>query len=171
MCQGLQAIAFGDLFLEDIRAYREKQLQDTGLQALFPSWRVPTDGLAREMICGGLRARLVCIDPKKLAPEFAGREFDEQLLRDLPAGTDPCGEKWRVSFLRLRRTYVRPGRFPSPPVNASSETDFGTPTCCRQEPRHETKSEQPTELSASLRGHLWPGYCGRWQTDNVLQIA
>jgi len=88
----IQAIAFGDLFLEDIRAYRERQLKDTGLQPLFPLWRIPTDALAREMIRGGLRARLVCVDPKKLAPGFAGREFDEQLLHDLPAGIDPCGE-------------------------------------------------------------------------------
>lgn len=92
IAQGVQAIAFGDLFLEDIRAYREKQLKDTGLEPLFPLWRIPTDALAREMIQGGLRARLVCIDPNKLSPEFAGREFDEQLLQDLPTGIDPCGE-------------------------------------------------------------------------------
>jgi uncharacterized protein (TIGR00290 family) len=92
VAQGVKAIAFGDLFLEDIRAYRERQLRGTGLGPLFPLWHVPTDALAREMIRGGLRARLVCIDPKKLAPEFAGREFDEQLLQDLPPGTDPCGE-------------------------------------------------------------------------------
>jgi len=92
IAQGVQAIAFGDLFLEDIRAYREKQLKDTGLEPLFPVWQIPTDELAREMIRGGLKAKLVCIDPKKLAPEFAGRDFDEQLLRDLPAGVDPCGE-------------------------------------------------------------------------------
>ena len=89
---GVQAIAFGDLFLEDIRAYREKQLKGTGLEPLFPLWHLPTDQLARDMIHGGLRAKLVCIDPKKLAPEFAGRDFDEQLLRDFPAGVDPCGE-------------------------------------------------------------------------------
>jgi uncharacterized protein (TIGR00290 family) len=89
---GVSAIAFGDLFLEDIRAYREKQLKDTGLEPLFPVWKIPTDALAQEMIKGGLRARLVCIDPKKLSPDFAGRDFNEQLLRDLPAGVDPCGE-------------------------------------------------------------------------------
>ena len=92
VAQGVEAIAFGDLFLEDIRAYREKQLKDTGLEPLFPIWQIRTDELAREMIRGGLKARLVCIDPKKLEPEFAGRDFDEQLLRDLPAGVDPCGE-------------------------------------------------------------------------------
>jgi uncharacterized protein (TIGR00290 family) len=90
--QGVTAIAFGDLFLADIRAYRERQLQDTGLEPLFPLWQMPTPGLAREMIEAGLRARLVCVDPAKLAPEFVGREFDEQLLADLPPGADPCGE-------------------------------------------------------------------------------
>jgi len=90
--QGVKGIAFGDLFLEDIRAYREQQLKDTGLEPLFPLWRAPTDELAREMIRSGLRARLVCIDPKALTPDFVGREFDEQLLCDLPAAVDPCGE-------------------------------------------------------------------------------
>jgi uncharacterized protein (TIGR00290 family) len=92
VAQGVSAIAFGDLFLEDIRAYRERQLQNTGLQPLFPLWKIPTDKLAREMIEAGLRAKLVCVDPRKLAPEFAGRDFDQQLLADLPPGVDPCGE-------------------------------------------------------------------------------
>ena len=92
IAQGVKAIAFGDLFLEDIRAYRERQLKNTGLAPLFPLWRLPTDALARDMIAGGLRAKLVCIDPKKLSPEFAGRDFDEQLLHDFPAEVDPCGE-------------------------------------------------------------------------------
>lgn len=90
--QGVTAIAFGDLYLADIRAYRERQLQGTGLEPLFPLWQIPTGQLAREMIDAGLRAKLVCVDPRKLAPEFAGREFDAQLLADLPAGVDPCGE-------------------------------------------------------------------------------
>ena len=92
IAQGVEAIAFGDLFLEDIRAYRERQLKNTGLAPLFPLWHLPTDALACDMIAGGLRAKLVCIDPKKLSPEFAGRDFDEQLLRDFPAAVDPCGE-------------------------------------------------------------------------------
>jgi uncharacterized protein (TIGR00290 family) len=92
VAQGVTAMAFGDLFLEDIRAYRERQLQGTGLEPLFPVWQIPTDRLAREMIDAGLRAKLVCVDPKKLSPEFAGRDFDHQLLADLPAGVDPCGE-------------------------------------------------------------------------------
>jgi uncharacterized protein (TIGR00290 family) len=90
--QGVTAIAFGDLFLADIRAYRERQLQGTGLEPLFPVWQIPTDQLARQMIAAGLRGKLVCVDPKKLAPEFAGRDFDLQLLADLPAEVDPCGE-------------------------------------------------------------------------------
>ncbi|MGE5322423.1 MAG: ATP-binding protein [Actinomycetota bacterium] len=90
--QGVSAIAFGDLFLEDIRAYRERQLQGTGLEPVFPLWQIPTRQLAEEMISGGLRAKLVCVDPKKLSPDFAGRDFNRQLLADLPAGVDPCGE-------------------------------------------------------------------------------
>jgi uncharacterized protein (TIGR00290 family) len=90
--EGIDAIAFGDLFLRDIRAYREKQLAGTGLEPMFPLWEIPTANLAREMIRGGLRARLTCVDPRVLAKEFAGREFDEELLADLPPGVDPCGE-------------------------------------------------------------------------------
>lgn len=90
--EGIEAIAFGDLFLADIRAYRERQLAGTGLEPLFPLWQIPTDQLAREMIRGGLRAKLTCIDPKILTRDFAGREFDLTLLRDLPGNVDPCGE-------------------------------------------------------------------------------
>ena len=92
VAQGVKAIAFGDLFLADIRAYRERQLTNTGLEPLFPLWQIPTDELARQMIVDGLRARLVCVDPKVLDSDFAGREFDEQLLHDLPESVDPCGE-------------------------------------------------------------------------------
>jgi len=91
--EGIQAVAFGDLFLEDVRAYRERQLAPTGLEPLFPLWQIPTDTLARDMIAGGLRARISCIDTKQLAANFAGREFDADLLRDLPPGADPCGER------------------------------------------------------------------------------
>jgi uncharacterized protein (TIGR00290 family) len=88
----IECIAFGDLFLTDIRAYREKQLENSGLQPIFPVWKIPTRELAHSMIESGLRAKLTCVDPKLLAPEFAGREFDEQLLSELPANIDPCGE-------------------------------------------------------------------------------
>ncbi len=93
LAERVDAIAFGDLFLQDIRAYREKQLAPTGLKPLFPLWDLPTGTLARDMISSGLRARLTCIDTKQLSADFAGREFDETLLRDLPAGADPCGER------------------------------------------------------------------------------
>ena len=93
VAEGIDAIAFGDLFLADIRAYREKQLQPTGLEPLFPLWQIPTDALAREMIAAGLRARLSCVDTKQLPAAFAGREFDETFLRDLPPEADPCGER------------------------------------------------------------------------------
>jgi len=90
--EGIQAIAFGDLFLRDIRAYREKQLSGTGLDPIFPVWELPTRDLAMRMIQAGLRARITCVDPKSLSPSFAGREFDSALLGDLPASADPCGE-------------------------------------------------------------------------------
>jgi uncharacterized protein (TIGR00290 family) len=89
---GIECIAFGDLFLADIREYREKQLKDSGLQPIFPVWGIPTRELARSMISAGVKAKLACIDCKCLSPEFAGREFDEKLLSDLPSATDPCGE-------------------------------------------------------------------------------
>ena len=90
--EGVQAAAFGDLFLEGIRAYREQQLIGTGLVPLFPLWHIPTGKLAREMISAGLKAKLVCVDPRKLDASFAGREFDAELLKGLPAEVDPCGE-------------------------------------------------------------------------------
>ena len=90
--EGIEAVVFGDLFLEDIRAYRERMLAGTGLEPLFPLWGEPTATLAREMIAGGLRARLACIDRKELDASFAGREFDARLLEALPPAVDPCGE-------------------------------------------------------------------------------
>jgi diphthamide synthase (EF-2-diphthine--ammonia ligase) len=89
----IDAVAFGDLFLPDIRAYREKQLKPTGLEPLFPLWEIPTAALARNMMAGGLRAKLVCVDTKQLPASFAGREFDAALLDALPPETDPCGER------------------------------------------------------------------------------
>ena len=87
-------VAFGDLFLEDVQRYREEQLAThTGLTPLFPLWGQPTDALAREMISGGLRARLTCVDPRQLPRSFAGRVYDASLLADLPPGVDPCGER------------------------------------------------------------------------------
>jgi len=89
---GATAFVFGDLFLEDIRKYREEKLAGTGLKPMFPLWGRDTASLAGEMIAGGLRACITCLDPKKMPKEFAGRVFDEDLLRELPPGVDPCGE-------------------------------------------------------------------------------
>jgi diphthamide synthase (EF-2-diphthine--ammonia ligase) len=93
VAEKIDAVAFGDLFLEDVRDYRVRQLAPTGLEPLFPLWRIPTGALALEMIAGGLRARLSCVDTKQLPAAFAGREFDLDLLRDLPPEADPCGER------------------------------------------------------------------------------
>lgn len=91
--EGFDAVAFGDLFLEDIRAYRVDRLRGTGLGPLFPVWGIPTGELARKMVASGLRARITCVDPKQLPATFAGRVFDETFLRDLPPEVDPCGER------------------------------------------------------------------------------
>jgi len=93
VADGIEAIAFGDLFLEDVRAYREKQLKGTGLDPIFPVWGLPTRDLADEMIASGVKAKLACVDTRKLDPSFAGREFDKTLLSVLPDGVDPCGER------------------------------------------------------------------------------
>jgi uncharacterized protein (TIGR00290 family) len=89
----IDAVAFGDLFLEDVRAYRVAQMKATGMEPLFPLWNIPTDQLAHEMIAGGLRSKLTCVDTKQLSAEFVGRDFDEELLSVLPASVDPCGER------------------------------------------------------------------------------
>jgi uncharacterized protein (TIGR00290 family) len=93
VAEGVEGVAFGDLFLEEVRAYREKQLKDTGLQPIFPVWGLPTRALAQEMIASGTRAKLTCIDTAKLDRSFVGREFDEALLSALPEEVDPCGER------------------------------------------------------------------------------
>jgi uncharacterized protein (TIGR00290 family) len=90
--EGITAVAFGDLFLQDIRDYRVRQLQGSGLEPLFPVWQIPTDRLGQDMIAAGLKAKLTCVDPSKLAKSFAGRDYDQQLLQALPPSVDPCGE-------------------------------------------------------------------------------
>ena len=90
--EAVDAFAFGDLFLQDIRDYREKQLEGSGIRALFPLWGEQTTTLAHEMLSGGLIAHLSCVDPKQLSPEFLGRKWDAELLAELPATVDPCGE-------------------------------------------------------------------------------
>ena len=93
VAEKIDAIAFGDLFLRDVRAYREKQLASTGIEPLFPLWDIPTNDLAHSMISGGLRAKLVCVDSRQLDPVFAGRDFDAAMLDELPPTVDPCGER------------------------------------------------------------------------------
>ena len=89
---GVCGIAFGDLFLEDIRRYREERLRGTGLEPLFPLWGRDTQKLIDEMLEGGLRARIVCVDPSKLPAEFIGQDLTHDLLQRMPSGVDPCGE-------------------------------------------------------------------------------
>jgi uncharacterized protein (TIGR00290 family) len=90
---GVQAVAFGDLFLEDVREYRERQMAPTGLDCVFPIWGEDTSALSRQVIESGFRATLVCVDPRAVPAELAGRAYDESLLSDLPEGADPCGER------------------------------------------------------------------------------
>jgi uncharacterized protein (TIGR00290 family) len=90
--EGVRHVVFGDLFLEDIRAYREEQLADCGMTPVFPLWQRDTRQLAEEMIAHGVSAYLTCVDPRKLDRSFAGRRFDAELVNALPAGVDPCGE-------------------------------------------------------------------------------
>ena len=93
VAEGFTHVAFGDLFLEDVRRYREEKLAGTGLTPLFPLWGIPTGQLAVQMVDGGLRSVLTCINPQHLDRSFAGRQFDRALLEDLPAGVDKCGER------------------------------------------------------------------------------
>jgi uncharacterized protein (TIGR00290 family) len=89
---GVTHVVFGDLFLEDIRAYRERQLARVGMSGVFPLWRRETSSLAREMVSSGLKAHIVCLDPRRVPTALAGRAFDESLLREFAADVDPCGE-------------------------------------------------------------------------------
>jgi uncharacterized protein (TIGR00290 family) len=93
VADGFTHVAFGDLFLEDIRRYREQQLAGSGLTPIFPLFGSDTRALARELVDAGLRATLSCVDPRHLPAAFAGREFDDVLLAELPAAVDPCGER------------------------------------------------------------------------------
>jgi len=90
---GVTRVIFGDLFLEDVRRYREEKLASTGIAPVFPLWQRPTDALAREMIDAGVETYLACVDLKQLSKTFAGRRFDHALLEELPVSADPCGEK------------------------------------------------------------------------------
>jgi uncharacterized protein (TIGR00290 family) len=92
VAEGFDTIAFGDLFLRDIRDYRERQLAGSGIKPLFPLWEIPTGNLAEQMIDAGLKAKITCIDPSRLDRSYAGRDFGPGFLANLPAGVDPCGE-------------------------------------------------------------------------------
>jgi diphthamide synthase (EF-2-diphthine--ammonia ligase) len=107
----VRRIAFGDLFLEDVRAYRERLVASAGLGALFPLWGRPTGALAREFVASGYRALLVCVDTEQLAARFAGRVFDDALLDELPAAVDPCGERGEFhTFVSDGPMFARPVR-------------------------------------------------------------
>jgi diphthamide synthase (EF-2-diphthine--ammonia ligase) len=93
VAEGFTHVAFGDLFLEDVRAYREEKLAGSGLSPLFPIWGIPTDRLAEQMVAAGLRSVITCVNPKHLDRSFAGRQFDAALLAELPAAVDKCGER------------------------------------------------------------------------------
>jgi uncharacterized protein (TIGR00290 family) len=110
--EGIDGIAFGDLFLAEVRQYREKMMAGTGIAPLFPLWGQPTAELARAMIAGGLRAQITCIDPRCLPVTLAGSEFNDAFLQALPAGVDPCGEKGEFhSFAFAGPMFSRPVEF------------------------------------------------------------
>jgi uncharacterized protein (TIGR00290 family) len=107
VADGFSHVAFGDLFLEDVRRYREARLAGSGLTPLFPLFGADTAALARDMIAGGLGARLTSVDPRSLDRSFAGREFDARLLADLPAAVDPCGERGEFHSFAYRGPMFR----------------------------------------------------------------
>lgn len=109
--EGIELMAFGDLFLEDIRRYREEKLHGTKLKPIFPIWGQPTLELAHQMLDSGLVAHVTCIDPKAMPREMVGRRFDADFLRDLPKGVDPCGENGEF------HTFVSDGPMFAQPVN------------------------------------------------------
>jgi uncharacterized protein (TIGR00290 family) len=117
----LRRVAFGDLYLEEIRRYREDRLAEDGLEAVFPLWGLDTAGLARDFVDRGYQARLVCVDTGRLSGELAGRAFDHRLLKELPAGCDPCGENGEF------HTFVSggPGFSPAVSYRAGDRSDDG----------------------------------------------
>lgn len=110
LADSVDTMAFGDLFLEDIRAYREEKLAGTGLEPIFPLWGTPTDALADEMLAAGLGATITCVDPNQVPRELCGRAWDRELLAALPDGADPCGENGEF------HTFVHAGPMFSAPV-------------------------------------------------------
>jgi uncharacterized protein (TIGR00290 family) len=112
LADGVEHIVFGDLFLEDVRSYREEQLAGTGISPLFPLWGQPTGPLAHSMIDAGVQAAVTCVDPAQMPASFAGRIFDKSMLADLPAHVDPCGERGEF------HTFVFDGPGFSSPIDA-----------------------------------------------------
>jgi uncharacterized protein (TIGR00290 family) len=109
VAEGITAVAFGDLFLQDIRDYRVRQLRGTGLDPLFPLWQIPTGDLALDMIGVGVKAKVTCVDPVKLAKSYAGRDYDRNFLQTLPHGIDPCGENGEFhTFVYEAPVFSRP---------------------------------------------------------------
>jgi uncharacterized protein (TIGR00290 family) len=107
--KGITSMAFGDLFLEDIRQHREKQLANTGIDALFPLWKIPTNALAKMMLDGGLEAYISSVDLSKLPLSFAGRQWSNDLLQELPAGVDPCGENGEIHTIVVNGPMFKQG--------------------------------------------------------------
>ena len=106
---GITAVAFGDLFLQDVRDYRIRQLEGSGLEPLFPVWHIPTEQLSRDLIAAGVKAKITCVDPSKIAKSFAGRDYDLGLLAALPPGIDPCGENGEFhTFVEDAPVFSRP---------------------------------------------------------------
>jgi len=149
---GVTHVIFGDLFLEDVRAYREEKLAGTGIATLFPLWQRPTDALAREMIDAGVKTYLVCVDLKQLPKSFAGRRFDRALLADLPASADPCGENGEFHSCVVagpmfdRRIEVTVGETVERDGFAFTDLIPATPLSSRARPKAETRDP-------SLREH------------------
>jgi uncharacterized protein (TIGR00290 family) len=112
--EGVAAVAFGDLFLEDVRCYREERMRDTGVGTIFPLWGLPTADLSRAMVAAGLKAHLTCVDPKQIPAVLAGRAYDNALLDNLPATADPCGERGEF------HTFAHDGPMFSQPVHVTA---------------------------------------------------
>jgi uncharacterized protein (TIGR00290 family) len=149
---GATHIAFGDLFLEDVRRYREKQLQGSGLTPLFPLWGLPTRPLAEQMIACGVRAKVTCVDPKQLDQSFAGRDFDRKFLADLPADVDNCGENGEF------HTFV----YDAPVFTSAISIESGE-TLTRD--GFVFTDVLPREPNASLQ----PGLCGTCQNARIMR--
>ena len=130
VAQDIQAVIFGDLFLEDIRSYRERMLAGSGLEPIFPLWGLPTAALAREMLGSGLKAMVICVDRKALDAKFAGRPYDAQFLSELPISVDPCGENGEFhSFVYDGPMFRRPVPVQAGPVSEEGGFAFADLRC------------------------------------------